>query len=353
MKTAMKHGVIQSPADWRGHQMAERTDWIHRLTREELEDIEQALRTVRERAIPIQDIERDNFRLKLFPRIAERALGMLEKGPGMFLIRGLPVDKHPVEEMRLMYWGLGKYLGTAVTQSRKGDVLGDVRDLGIFNNGDRGRGYQSSRKLNFHTDSCDVVGLLVLRTAKNGGLSKIASSVAIHNEIARTRPDLLEPLYGTFYGYSPRERAGSYWKQPYFSVQDGHFSCKTGFVYFKLAAEQFPELPRLTPQQNEALELFDGVANREALHLTMMFEPGDLQLLNNHVCVHARTEFEDWPEEDRRRHLLRLWLSVPNSRPLSPAMADVYRDVSPGAVRGGYPGEPGKLVFESLVEELK
>ena len=113
---------------------------------------------------------------------------MLENDCGMFLIRGLPVERYSVEDMRLVYWALGKYLGRAVTQSSKGDVLGDVRDLSRFNDG-RGRGYQSSRQLEFHTDSCDVVCLLVMRTAKRGGLSKIASSVAIHNEFVRTRPD--------------------------------------------------------------------------------------------------------------------------------------------------------------------
>ncbi len=351
MESSLRHALIESPADWRSSEIEARSDWIHQLGAEEVGEIEAALAGVKRKGIGIAEVRRETFPLRLFPKLVRQAHQRLENGPGMFLLRGLPVEKHSVEDMRLVYWALGQYLGTAVTQSSKGDVLGDVRDMSVFNDG-RGRGYQSRRKLEFHTDSCDVVGLLVIRTAKNGGLSKIASSVAIHNEFARTRPDLLEPLYGTFAGYSPGERDGGYWTQPVFSTQEGHFSCKTGYVYFRLAAEKFPdEVPSLTPQQIEALEFFQDIANRPEMHFSMMFQPGDLQLLNNHVMLHARTDFEDYEEIDRKRHLLRLWLAVPNSRPLSPLMASVYRDVRPGALRGGYPSASGRIVFHSNVSQ--
>ena len=347
----MTRASITSPADWRATEIASRDDWIHRLSDPEIAEMEAALASVKQQGLGIAEVTRENFPLKLFPRLVERAQEVLENDCGMFLIRGLPVERHSVEEMRLVYWALGQYLGKAVTQSSKGDVLGDVRDLSRFNDG-RGRGYQSNRQLEFHTDSCDVVGLLVMRIARKGGLSKIASSVAIHNEFVRSRPDLLEPLYGTFAGYSPGERAGGYWTQPVFSLQYGHFSCKTGYVYFRLAAEKFPaQVPPLSALQIEALEYFQEVANRPEMHFSMMFQPGDLQLLNNHVTLHARTDFEDYPEPERKRHLLRLWLAVPNSRPLSPLMAGVYRDVRPGVLRGGYPATPGRIVFHSDVTQ--
>lgn len=345
----MVHGLIKSRADWRASEIMARTDWIHQLSGAEVAEIENALAGAKQKGIGIEDVNRDNFPLTLFPRLVERAHEVLEDDCGMFLIRGFPVERHPVEDMRMMYWALGQYLGRAVTQSSKGDVLGDVRDMSRFNDG-RGRGYQSSRRLEFHTDSCDVVGLLVIRTAKEGGRSMIASSVAIHNEFVRSRPDLLEPLYGTFSGYSPGELAGSFWTQPVFSNQDGYFSCKTGYVYFRLAAEKFPEkVPPLTALQIEALEMFQVIANRPELHFSMMFQPGDLQLLNNHVMLHARTDFEDYDEEDRKRHLLRLWLSVPNSRPLSPLLKDTYRDLRSGAWRGGYPSASGNIIYHSNV----
>ncbi|MSQ50863.1 MAG: TauD/TfdA family dioxygenase [Betaproteobacteria bacterium] len=343
----MTHALIKSPADWRAAEIAVRSDWIHQLSVREVSEIEAALAGVKQKGTSIAEVDKENFPLQLFPRLVTSAHRVLEEDCGMFLIRGLPVERHSVEDMRLVYWALGQYLGRAVSQSSKGDVLGDVRDMSRFNDG-RGRGYQSRRRLEFHTDSCDVVGLLVVRTAKEGGRSMIASSVALHNQMLRERPDLVESLYGVFSAYSPGERAGGYWTQPVFSDQNGYFACKTGYVYFRLAAEKFPEkIPALTAQQIAALELFQDIANRPEMHLSMSFAPGDLQLLNNHVMLHARGDFEDYEEEDRKRHLLRLWLSVPNSRPLSPLMKDVYRDVTPGAWRGGYPSESGKIVYHS------
>lgn len=343
----MKPSFIESPADWRGPDISRRDDWIHVLSADEVKEIEAAVRGARAAGLDISQIERDNFPLPRFARVAEHALEELENGCGMFLVRGVPVKDWSVDDARLAYWGLGKYLGTAVTQSRKGDVLGDVRDLDVFNKS-LGRGYQSHQKLNFHTDSCDVVGLLVRRTARRGGLSKIASSVAMHNQMLKERPELVELLYQPFTMYSPDREAT--WTQPFFSMQDGRFSCKSGKLYLTLAQQKFPELPRLTPAQLEALELFDGIPAREDFHFTMMFQPGDLQLLNNHVTLHARTDFEDFEEPDAKRHLFRLWLSVPNSRALSPLMEGAFRDIRPGAVRGGYPGRTGRIVFESLVE---
>jgi hypothetical protein len=340
--------LIDSPADWRGPDISRRKDWIHPLDAEEVREIEQAVASAHRRGLDIAQIDRENFPLPRFTRLAERALEELENGTGMFLIRGIPVERWSVEDARLAYWGMGRHLGTAVTQSRKGDVLGDVRDLDV-NNDRLGRGYQSHQKLSFHTDSCDVVGLLVRRTAKSGGLSKIASSVAMHNQMLRERPDLVEVMYRPFTLFSP-DWDEKPWTQPFFSVHQGKFCCKSGKLYIALAQRRFPDLPRLTREQEQALELFDEIPARPDFHFTMMFQPGDLQLLNNHMMLHARTDFEDYDEPDRKRHLFRLWLSVPNSRALSPLMEPFYRDVRPGAVRGGYPGRSGKIVFESLVE---
>ena len=344
----MKIDAYKSPSDWRGPEIMRRSDWIHPMSDAQNAQIEATLRDVQARGIGIAEIDKSNFALPAMAPVFVKALEYLENGPGMFLLRGLPVMRLGVEEMRMVYWALSKHLGTAVAQSRKGDVLGDVRDLGV-NSDTLGRGYQNQLGQPFHTDSCDVVGLLVLRTAKTGGLSKIASSVALHNELARTRPDILEALYQPMDLYSP-DRGESCWKQPMFSVHEGHFCCKTVGLYARMAQQKFPDIPRLTPLQIEALQIIQKIAGQPEFCFTMMFQPGDLQLLNSHVTLHGRTGFEDYEEADRKRHLLRLWLSPPNSRPLSPLMGEFFRDARPGAVRGGYPPASGKVVFESLVE---
>jgi hypothetical protein len=114
-----------------------------------------------------------------------------------------------------------------------------------------------------------------------------------------------------------------------------------------ISAQRFEEVPRLTPQQQEAMALLDSLAGSERFHYSMMFEPGDIQFLNNHVTLHSRTAFEDHEEPARKRHLLRMWLSVPNSRALSPLLGTIYRDQRAGAVRGGFPSRTGHLVYET------
>jgi hypothetical protein len=341
--------IIDSPADWRGPDMIARDDWIHHLGEREIAEIDAALRQARKDGIGFADMTAENFPLPRFAETAAHARDQLEDGPGLFLIRGFPANDYAPEDLRLIYWGLGKHLGTAVSQSSYGDILGDVRDLNVDVKGPRGRGYRTNQELSFHCDSCDVVGLFVMRTPKSGGLSMLASSLAIRNEIARTRPDLLEALYEPFHwSMLGQEKPGEkpYYEQPVFSEQDGYFSCRLVRAHIT-NGQNFPEVPRLTKTRIEALDLVAKLAASEEFYFPMMFEPGDLQLLNNHVCFHSRTAFEDYPEPDRKRHLLRMWLSVPNSRPLSPLMSHIYKDQSPGAVRGGFPSVTGELVYET------
>ena len=284
------------------------------------------------------------------PTVAKRlaiARDFLEDGKGIYQLRGLRVEGRSKDDLRLLYWGLGLHLGTAVSQSKDGDILGDVRNVGVDIHSPQGRGYKSNQRLNFHTNSADVVGLFVLRTAMQGGQSKVVSSVSAHNEIARLRPDLLEVLYHPFYwSWNQQEPAGAppYYQQPIFTLHEGKFSCRYIRGHIN-NAQRFPEVPRLTAEQIAALDLLDQVTNDESLHVAYDFRPGDVQLLNNHICLHARSAFEDYPEHDRRRHLLRMWLSVPNSRALSPALGTIYQDQRSGAVRGGFPSRTGRIIY--------
>jgi alpha-ketoglutarate-dependent taurine dioxygenase len=207
--------------------------------------------------------------------------------------------------------------------------------------------------LGFHCDTTDVVGLMVLRTAKSGGRSMFASSVAISETIASTSPELYEILQQPFYwSWKGCEAAGAvpYYQQPIFTRHEGRFASR----YIKthiLSAQEFPDVPRLTEEQQAAMTAIDRLAMDPEYHYSMEFEPGDIQFLNNHVTYHSRTAFEDYDETDRKRHLLRLWLATPNSRALSSSMSAIYRDQSPGAVRGGFPSKSGKRVFETKVAE--
>ena len=343
--------IIEGPADWRGPDMLKSGAWIHDWTKAEIAEIESALINARALGRTLETLNAEDFPLpNAATRLAE-ARQRLEHGGGLQLFRGFPNDRYTKDDLRLIYWGIGKHLGTARSQSRVGDLLGDVRNFGVITESAGGRGYQSNQRLNFHTDSCDVTGLFVLNVAKEGGLSKLASSVAVRNEIARRRPDLLEVLYRPFYwSWNKQEAPGAkpYYQQPIFSEQDGHFACRYIDGQIK-NAQAFDSVPRFTDVQIEARVLIDTLTNSEDFNFSMMFQPGDLQLVNNHTCFHARTAFEDWPEDERHRHLLRMWLAMPNSRPLSPLMSTIYQDQRAGAVRGGFPSRTGQHVFNTYV----
>jgi hypothetical protein len=166
-------------------------------------------------------------------------------------------------------------------------------------------------------------------------LSKIASTVAIHNEMLRRRPDLLDVLYHPY----PRSRLGeekgggeTVYMLPIFGLREGHFTSHYSRTYIE-AAQKLAHVPRLTAQQIEAIDLLAEIA--EAFCYRMHFQPGDMQFLNNHVIYHARDAFADDAGAGRFRRLLRLWLAVPNSRPLPDDHAVLWGNVAAGAVRGG------------------
>jgi hypothetical protein len=112
-------------------------------------------------------------------------------------------------------------------------------------------------------------------------------------------------------------------------------------------AEKHVGAPPLNTKQRAALDLLCDVADNSPYSFRMMLSPGDLEVLNNHIAMHARTEFKDQGTRDTNRHLLRLWLSMPNSRPLSPLMSYIYRDQAPGAVRGGFRAHGSRRIMET------
>ena len=193
---------------------------------------------------------------------------------------------------------------------------------------------RSAGPLRFHTDRVDVVTLLCVRPAVTGGLSKVAAAVAVHNAILERRPDLhallCEPYYHTRQGEAGGEL--KYYAMPLFAVRDGRFTSQYSRTFVE-AAQRIPEVPRMTAAQDDALDLWAEVC--EELCHTMDIRPGDIQLLNNHVVYHARTTYEDDPRPGRDRFLMRLWLSMPNSRALPEGHEALWGSIEPGALRGG------------------
>ncbi|HKP82632.1 MAG TPA: TauD/TfdA family dioxygenase, partial [Pyrinomonadaceae bacterium] len=222
-------------------------------------------------------------------------------------------------------------------------------DLGRSSDDPNTRIYQTRERQTFHTDSCDVVGLMCLQTAKAGGLSSLVSSTTIFNEMRRRRPDLLrvlmEPIETDRRGEVP-EGSQPYFNIPVFNYHDGVVSTIYQRQYIE-SARRFPGVAPLTPSHIEALNLFDELANDPRLNLMMELQPGDIQLVHNHTILHDRTAFEDYPEPERKRHLLRLWLAPRTARPLPEVYAERFGSTTPGD-RGGVvvPGSKPTIPFD-------
>ena len=246
---------LAEPAAWTGASLAGSRDWIVTLTPEQLDEIDTALRHAQALGLRREAVGRAEFPLPRVAGLLAELAGEIETGRGFSLVRGLPIARYSEDEAALIFWGLGTHLGTAVSQSRKGDRLGHVRDLGGDLREPGVRGYETRAELQFHTDRCDCVGLLCLSKPKSGGASRIASAVAVYRAIAGSRPDLLATLCAPFFSDRRGEQppgAPPVAEMPVFIVEDGVFAVRYVRDYIT-DAQRYPEVPRLTLQRPVSL----------------------------------------------------------------------------------------------------
>jgi hypothetical protein len=334
---AMPGVPIERLAIWRGSDFGSPSAFTHQLTDAEVIEIDSAVQRAADRKIDTVAIGKHNFELPQLGKYLTQVRDDILHGRGFTVIRGLPVERYSIEQTAAAFLGIGAYFGKPVSQNGKGHILGHVKDLGRSIDDPSARIYQTTHRQTFHTDSVDIVALLCLKTAKAGGLSRIVSSMLLYSEMARRRPDLAAVLFEPFCFDRRGEAAPSekgYYETPIFHWYADNLTVMYGNRYYIESAQRFPDVPRLTAKQVEALDLFDALANDPANYLDIEFKPGDIQLIHNHVILHDRTDYEDWPEPERKRHLLRLWLCPPNGRPLPPVFADRYGRTDIGN-RGG------------------
>jgi hypothetical protein len=333
----MDYDPVAGPGVWYGRELARSSDWIRPFAPHELDEIDAAVHSFRKSRQPLESVGAASFPLPRLASVLRHIQGELLDGRGFVLLRGLPVERMTREEQAIAYLGLGSWLGRFRSQNAKGHVLGHVKDLGLDIRDPNVRYYQTNRKLEYHTDSVDVVGLLCLKAAKAGGESFLASSMTVYNEILKRNPGLLPALFEPF----PTDRRGEvpegmkpWFDIPIFHRHAGKLSCIYVRQYIESAQKHFPEARRLSAEQRAAMDLVDEICNDPAIYLSMDFRPGDIQFLHNHQILHSRGDFENWPEPERHRHLLRLWLAPCEARPLPEVFAPRYGGVLAGE-RGG------------------
>ncbi len=328
---------ISGPAAWIGSEMAQREDaWLFTLSPDDIADLENAARHYLSLDRDIGEITAHDFPLNRFGAHLVHLRQKLLSGCGIEVLRGLPVETYSQKFVATIFCGIGAHLGSARSQNAAGHILGHVRDLGRSSKDPNTRIYQTSERQSFHTDSADVVGLLCLREAQEGGRSLLVSAVSIYNRMLRVRPDLLQRLFDPIAtdrrGEIP-EGAKPFMEIPVLSWHAGHLTVFYQRQYID-SAQRFDNAMRLTPEHIEALDMFDALANDPDLHFGMQLQPGDIQFVYNHSQLHDRTGFVDWPDPAKRRHLLRLWLSIAGDRPLPECFKQRYGSIEIGN-RGG------------------
>jgi hypothetical protein len=336
------------PHVWTDKDIGADARWRRELGPGEITTLDRAVKAARAAGIPWDKLTPESFPLPGFEPIVREIREELENGSGIFRLGGVPVERYDMDDVKRLYFGTASHIGTLITQNRHGEMMRAIRDEG----GDVGARYGqikdeqgtflssyartlSSGSLRFHTDRCDVVSLLCVGQAARGGHSRIASICAVHNAMLARRPDLVELLYGVYWRSRLGEEEGGEnlaYPLPVFAVRDGKFTSHYSRTYVE-AAQKIPGIPKLTAKQDEALDLLAETAT--VLSYEMIMRPGDWQFLNNHVIYHARDPFEDDPKTGQVRNLLRLWLSMPNSRALPENHRVLWRHVEAGAVRGG------------------
>lgn len=302
-------GRIDHVAAWRGAELDPAT-WTFPLTESEIAELGRLADRLIEAGTDMATIDDSVVDL---PVLAERITAWqaaLRNGLGVVLLRGIPVREWGDEKTAMAYWCLGHAIGRPGPQNPDGELLGHVIDYGEADQ-PLVRLYRTAADIRFHCDAADVVGLLALRTAKEGGASRIASSTAIYNELVDRRPELAAELFETFQIDRRNEEGPG--ESPVFELPPAAWDGELLRVFwhsdYSRSADRHDAV-EISPLRRDLIETFDAIGAEPGMRLDMELEEGDIQFISNHTVVHSRTAYVDHDDLAERRHLLRLWLTV-------------------------------------------
>eukprot|EP00884_Botryococcus_braunii_P012120 jgi/Botrbrau1/20909/Bobra.0135s0040.1 len=354
--------IIEDPSAWYAEQYQDPESYTYRLSSAQITELESAIQHAESLGIPqegnlllIQDKvpTKKEFPLPTLGPVLQGLREEVRVGRGFALLRGLPVDRWTRRQVVIAYWGMALYWGNVLSQNAKGHIVGHVKNIGHDVRNPKTRIYATTLAQPFHIDPADIVGLLCLKTAREGGLSSWASSITAHNEMLRLgRRDLVECLALRDVWYVDRkgevpQGEKEFFECPILNYHEGFLSVAFYATYYELA-QRHVEVPRLTETQKEALRVFSALVGSDRLRLDLSLQPGDLQLLCNHNLVHTRSAFTDYEDIDQKRHMLRLWVAPLEDRPLP----NVYLPWScSGRLTPGVRG--GKSVGDALTVPLE
>ena len=310
---AVRRVPMTGPAAWRGGDLVASTAWRHRLSNDDIAELDRALAIAKATGQPLDALRATDLPLPgLAAQIAAWRREVAE-GRGFVLVQGFPVERWGPDDAAIVFYGLGLHLGIPGAQNPEGDLLGHVRDTGADPR--TVRAYRTASNIAYHCDAADLVGLMCLETARRGGLSRIVSSVSVYNALLAQHPELVERLYRPFLMDTHGEGGVDY--IPIRACRHAGDQLRTFWHadYFR-SSHDYARTPAFEPDERAVLDAYDAFASRPELYLDMELARGDVHLLSNHTILHARTAYEDYEDPARKRHLLRLWVSLDAPRRL-------------------------------------
>jgi hypothetical protein len=313
------------PAAWKGIDFVQNEDWIVRLTPEDLEELDAVCINIQAADIPIHEVTAARFPLPTLGRKLMELARELEDGRGFGVIRGVPIQNYDEEALKIISWALCCHFGTGIPQSRQGDWINHVIDVSDIKSTTRPdlqhivrrgqlRTNHAGGELDFHTDTTDIFALFCLRNAKKGGVSRLVSAATLHNMILADKPDYLKALYDGYYymsqsvdneGNAPRVSAN---RVPVFTRKGDRIQ---GYYISQVVQRAIDQGGVVyNPVEDDARAEIQRVANSPGVAHEFLLEPGDLLIADNRAVLHARYDYEDHAELDRRRHMFRLWMAT-------------------------------------------
>jgi hypothetical protein len=338
--------IVEGPEAWTRADLEADRSWIHHFDAADLADIDAALGQVKARDRIWGEFTRDEFELPVLGRKLEAIEREIREGRGVVLIKDFPIDRYSMDEVKTVYWGLGCHLGTVISNNVQGEFVSAVIDKGVLPEDRNRRGNTTNRLLDPHTDPSDIVVLLCLEKAKEGGLSSLASAITVHNRIATDHPEYLESLHRGFQrdsrGNGPSGDPDEVSRPiPVYDIFKDRLSCSYGRQVILTGARKAGIALSLTDLA--AIDAVRDLALSDDLRVDMMLEPGDIQIINNFRTLHSRSEYVDHAD-GRKRHLLRMWINMHQGSPLSPEFAAyVRRGILPRAGRSDFAVGGGAL----------
>jgi hypothetical protein len=314
---------------WYAQDVRKKTDWLFILNAERQQELLSALAVAREHGCNVETISKDDFPLPALGAELKQISHRLDKSVGFAVLRGVPLKDLSLEDIELLYAGLTSHLGEKINQDTRGTLIDRVCDQKKNYDDISVRGYTTSAKLTPHCDTGDLVSLLCVRPARQGGINNISCSMAIYNELLEFWPDYLEPLYrGFFYNIRGNGPEGKYQditahRVPVFSHHKGMLSCRYNQKAI-LTAQELPLSEPLSELEHMAVNKVAELAMRDDIRFDIHLESGDLVFLNNNTVLHNRDQFVDYENESQRRLLLRQWINLHEARELTYEFADHY-----------------------------